>query len=776
LVTATVSNDPASAGVTWSALTGLGSLSGSSTASITYNAPASIVATSIATFTATSITDPTKSASFSVSLEPPPVIATPTFPDGTLNAVYSPHAVTVNGGVGPYTWVGTTLPAGMTLSSSTTSTINLQGTPTSAGASQTVSIKVTDAKGLTNTVNSTINIVAPSCSTNCTISGNVSGPTISGVTIALSVGPTVKPNTTTDSSGNYSFTGLTGGTYKVTPSLAGYTFSPATPSVTTSTSTTTQNFTETSAVISYTISGTLTYAGSKTGRTYIRIFSSGCTGNCGSGFAATSLASAPSAGGTAYTVRGLLPGSYVVVAEVDTLNSGIPNASNPVGNSSTVTIVSSNFSGANVTLTDPSTPTPVAISGMSVVPGNGFGLIQYNQNNGSALRDNNGREIATSYEIDYGTDPAFTSPAPTVVTFAAHGTSDRNYIVRVAPGTYYFRMYALVGATKSAAASTGAVVIRPAGSGSTTISGTVTFPGPATGPLYVGVYDGTTIYGQAITSPTSPAASYSFSGVPAGNYQAFAIIDQNNNGLIEASDITNVNTQGGPPPITVSGITMTNNITLTSAVSTVSVTTQHQQFNGSGDSYNLNSNLSWGTKRPVAMTLISGPNATVPWDMPVDSNSGASGIFSSTVPLVGDTYQIQGTYSDGSALSLTASVTAVLNSFVTGMTVQTTAPGSVNIPLFIWVDPVSPPSPYLLNVGLNSTSGSAFVSWQDFGGNNSNGLPSGTTSVLFNADGSATSNGASISSLPSTTNYDWFVQVRDANGNSAQESTTYNIP
>jgi Putative Ig domain len=777
LITATVSNDPASAGVTWSTLTGLGSLSGSTSTTITYTAPATIASSSIATFTATSVTDPTKSASFSVSLAPPPVIATPTFPDGTLNAAYSPYTVTVNGGVGPYTWVGTTLPAGMTLSSSTTSTVKLQGTPTSAGASQTVSIKVTDAKGLTNTVSSTINIVAPSCSSNCTISGTVSGPTISGVTIALSVGPTTKPNTTTDSSGNYSFTGLTGGTYTVTPSLAGYTFSPVTPSVTTSSSTTTQNFTETSTLTSYSVSGTLTYAGSKTGRTFIRIFSSGCSGNCGnSAYAGTSLATKPSSGGTAYTIRGLLPGSYVAVAEVDTLNTGVPNASNPWGTSSTFVVTSSNVTGANVTLTDPTPPTPVAISSLSVAAGNGFGLVQYDQNNSSALQDNNGREIATSYEIDYDTDPAFTSPAPTVVTFPAHGISDKNYILHAAPGTYYLRMYALVGITKSAPVSSGAVVIRPAESGATTVSGTVTFLGTATGPLYVGVFNGSTIYGQEITSPTSPA-SYSFSGVPAGNYQAFAIIDQNNNGLIEASDITNVNNnQGGPPPLTVSGTTVTNNIRLTSAVSTVSVTTQHQQFNGGSDSYNLASSLAWGTKRPVAMTLISGPNVVVPWDTPVDSNSGSYINIGSAVPQVGDTYQLQGTYSDGSALSLTATVTAVLNSFVTGMNAQTTAPGSVNIPLFTWVAPLSPPSSYTYTVGLNSTSGSAYISWQDYGGHNSNGLPSGTTSVLFNADNSATSNGTSISSLPSTTNYTWFVQVRDANGNSSQESTGYNIP
>ncbi len=213
LITATANNDPSSAGVTWSSLTGAGSLSGSTSTTITYNAPVTISSTSIATFTATSVTDPTKSASFSVSLEPPPVIVTSSFATGSVGTSYS-APVTLNGGVGPYTWSFTALPAGLSLSSSTSSTVNVTGTPTTAGASQTVTIKVTDAKGLSNTLNSTMTINAPSCSSNCTISGTVTGPWVSGITVSRSGSATT---TTTDSSGHYSFTGLAGGTYTIGP-------------------------------------------------------------------------------------------------------------------------------------------------------------------------------------------------------------------------------------------------------------------------------------------------------------------------------------------------------------------------------------------------------------------------------------------------------------------------------------------------------------------------------------------------------------------------------
>lgn len=61
------------------------------------------------------------------------------------------------------------------------------------------------------------------------ISGTVSGAPTSGVRMSLS-GPalTTDETTTTDSSGNYSFTGLREGTYTVKPTLRTYSFRPAT--------------------------------------------------------------------------------------------------------------------------------------------------------------------------------------------------------------------------------------------------------------------------------------------------------------------------------------------------------------------------------------------------------------------------------------------------------------------------------------------------------------------------------------------------------------------
>jgi hypothetical protein len=110
------------------------------------------------------------------------------------------------------------------------------------------------------------------------------------------------------------------------------------------------------------------------------------------------------------------------------------------------------------------------------------------------------------------------------------------------------------------------------------------------------------------------------------------------------------------------------------------------------------------------------------------------------------------------------------------MAMQTTTPGSPTIPLLTWVTPASTPSPYAYYVGLYSVSGSTGVNWNYSGGNNSNGIPSGTTSVLFNTGGGATANGLSITSLPTGTNYQWFVGVQDANGNSSQETVNYNLP
>jgi hypothetical protein len=57
------------------------------------------------------------------------------------------------------------------------------------------------------------------------LSGNLS-PVSSGSGASLTLGGASSSNATADTSGNYSFAGLTNGTYSVTPSKVGYTFSP----------------------------------------------------------------------------------------------------------------------------------------------------------------------------------------------------------------------------------------------------------------------------------------------------------------------------------------------------------------------------------------------------------------------------------------------------------------------------------------------------------------------------------------------------------------------
>ena len=62
------------------------------------------------------------------------------------------------------------------------------------------------------------------------ISGTVSGDYFSSVIITLS-GDSSK-TTTTDISGNYSFSGLVNGSYTITPSQSGYTFNPTSRDIT----------------------------------------------------------------------------------------------------------------------------------------------------------------------------------------------------------------------------------------------------------------------------------------------------------------------------------------------------------------------------------------------------------------------------------------------------------------------------------------------------------------------------------------------------------------
>lgn len=146
-VTATVANDSKNGGVQW-AVSGGGTLTNESTTppyTATYNAPASVSSPFTATVTATSVSDSTKSGSVQISVNPLPTVSTNSVPAGTAGTPYS-ATINASGGTSPFTWSMTgSLPPGLSMGSSTSSSVTISGTPT--GGNGTITIKVADAVG-----------------------------------------------------------------------------------------------------------------------------------------------------------------------------------------------------------------------------------------------------------------------------------------------------------------------------------------------------------------------------------------------------------------------------------------------------------------------------------------------------------------------------------------------------------------------------------------------------------------------------------------------------
>src|SRR5882672_7200559 len=131
-----------------------------------------------------------------------------------------------------------------------TSTVAFNGiTATAASAWSATSITVSVPAGATTgdvvvTVlgtasNGSAFTVLASCTTNCTLSGTVTGPWVTGVTISLTGTATL--STTTAVNGTYSFASLGAGSYTITPTLAGYNYTPTPPTIAIN-SNTVQNF------------------------------------------------------------------------------------------------------------------------------------------------------------------------------------------------------------------------------------------------------------------------------------------------------------------------------------------------------------------------------------------------------------------------------------------------------------------------------------------------------------------------------------------------------
>jgi hypothetical protein len=685
---------------------------------------------------------------------------------GSINATggASPYTWTVNGtaGTGPVSLGNGTLAA----TNSNGNTLSISGTPSTIGSvSFTTAIKDNLNTVVSKTYSVAVNAAGSQVSGQITFNNNCSGSGgASGISLKIvDSSSTIIQTQTTDSSGNYTFTNIPNGTYTITPSITGPSsvFYPATQNVTVNnTAVTNVSF---GVALGYTVSGTVSYAGSKTGRVYVELIDN-CSSDRGPG---TSL----SAAGT-YTIRGVSPGTYTLKSWMDTLGYGASNANNPSGSTSSVSLTSANVTGANVTLSDPSAVTLSTAPTIQGAIGYNLGvMLGY-----KPILNSNSVELATSYTVQWSTDSSFGTVTGTK-TFKGTGDGKDVWIISglTSGQLYYFRAQGVTATSTSSWSTVVSATVAAPTSGNT-VSGTMTFTGTATGPLAIGFRNQSTgaMYLTAIASPVSPQA-YSVKVPTGSNYYFFGIIDQNNDGLIDAGDITNVNDNSSS--VVVISADTTKNLTLPSAGATATVTTQHWQQTGSntGSGYTLNFEAREQNKLPVAATIVSGPNVNYPLDLGACTDCGTPQFrtylsINTVRPTTSDSYGVLVTYSDGTSETLTATVSAILDAFptnlapITGSSISTT-------PTFTWTDPSSASS-YVYEFSISDNNGSTI--WQIPSNNSdSNGLPYTTTSITWPTDPTDSSNTPTLSSLSTSTTYNWQVQALDSYGNSALTQVSY---
>lgn len=144
-----------------------------------------------------------------------------------------------------------------------------------------------------------INFTANAVNSTFSLSGTIA-PTAGGSGATVTLSGAASATTTANSSGAYSFTGLANGSYAVTPSNAGYTFSPTSQNATVNGANVTGiNFTATAQTNTYTISGTITLSGSALSGVAV-----GLTG--------PAVANATTDSSGAYSFSGLSNGTYTV--------------------------------------------------------------------------------------------------------------------------------------------------------------------------------------------------------------------------------------------------------------------------------------------------------------------------------------------------------------------------------------------------------------------------------------------------------------------------------
>ncbi len=499
------------------------------------------------------------------------------------------------------------------------------------------------------------------------------------------------------------------------------------------------------------VSGTVAYAGTKTGRIYLAL--SDTNGDVQLG---TSLA-----GPGAFTIRGLRqPGGYTLSAFRDVVGSGhFANGVDPAGS------VAFNFTGAavtglSVTLTDPPAPSLAAPQEPFGFAGDGVVALLWN-----------GSEDETSeYRIYWNDDPA-TPPGPSSklgsLTVRASPTP-LTFISGLTNGVAVrFAVAAVEGGQEGAPSQPSMPITPTAPAGGGALSTQVTFTGLAPAPIYaLAIPSSPTSFNDykvvRVANPVSPQ-TVTVAGLSPGHYSAYVFFDRGRPGEFEPTDPTNVFSQTGPLSL---GTSVTGTATVAGPPVTFSAAdglalapTEATRVAGA-DSYRVNLRLGTGAKLPSSVALLSGPGVAGVMDLAYDATrSGAElTLPRGSAPVAGDTYAFAVTYADGTTANLNAVVSRVLP-FPASF-----AGTAAATPTFSWSFAAALPTDARLFVDTQET-GSGFPGWV------STWLPSTATSIVYNADGLAPT-----ATLMSGTQLTFGLNVQDAAGNRSRAVQSLTVP
>ena len=331
------------------------------------------------------------------------------------------------------------------------------------------------------------------------ISGTIS-PAASGSGVTVTLAGAAAAATTANSSGAYSFTGLANGSYTITASKSGFTFTPSSLQVTVNGANLTgENFT--ASAITYSISGSISSAANGSGAT-VKLAG-----------AASATTTANSSGG--YSFTGLASGSYTITAS----KSGFTFSPSSLA----VTVSGANVTGENFTASAVP-PTTYSISGSISSAANGSGATVKLAGAASATTTANSSGgysftgLANgSYTITASKSGFTFSPSSLAVTVSGANVTGENFTASAVPPT----TYSISGSISSAANGSGATVkLAGAASATTTAnsSGAYSFTGLANGSYTI------TASKSGLTfSPSSLAVTVSGANVTGENFTASAV-------------------------------------------------------------------------------------------------------------------------------------------------------------------------------------------------------------------------------------------------------------